>query len=204
MSHIRFHEDIGLNSRRFRCNGLDHFWGDSVDARWHTAGNGSAAVVDGVDGGIVRLTSGATSGNSHTLSWQDIRSLTAAKNATAEYRIALGQTSNIDARIGLLYDATHYIYFRFDDSADDTWQAVSDMGAGASAVNTAVAPSTDYLILRIEASSTQIGFYVNGVWKATIGVTIPTEHLQPYASVATEEDADKTLDVDYVYWRQDR
>jgi len=203
MSHVRFHEAECIDSQQDHLFGFDDFWGDSVDARWHTAGNGSAAVVNGIDGGICRLTSGAVSGNSHAISWQDIRSLSAAKKAVLEAYVKLGASSVIDVRIGLYYDATHYIYFRFDDSADDTWKAVTDDGTGPTVADTGVAPDTNYHVFRIVTSSTSVTFYMDGVLVATVTADIPTEYLQPYISTATEENANKTADIDYIAWRQD-
>jgi len=210
MSHVRFHEDIGLNSRRFRCNGLDHFWGDQLDARWYAAGDagGSAVVVDGIDGGIVRITTGNVVNNDYNISWQDIKGFIVSKQPTLEVRSCIDNSSDTTIRIGLYRTSDENIVFLI--RADEANIQIACYTGGSQTIEDIGVPKdTNWHIYRIEVhthGSTHVHFYLDGVecTGSPITTNIPTQYMQPYINVRTNADVVRQMDVDYVYWRQDR
>jgi len=183
----------------------DDFWGDSLDARWDVGGEagGSAAVVDGVDGGIVRLTTGATNLDTYAISWQNIRSLHVNKNAVLEVKARMPTTTAIYLVIELQYDPSNRIrMFRVGN-----WSIRCDKAGVSTTVDTGIAPDTDWHIIRVVTSPTAIRFYYDGVEVSGSPITtnIPDNvYLQPRVSVQTAADAAKYMDIDYVWWRQER
>lgn len=205
------HEAFCLDSFQDSLLFFEDFEGDSVKDLWSDGGTGSAAVVDSVVGGICRITTGVVATNEHHVQWgenpNEVRSLLASKRVSIEYHVDLEQATTIEIKFGLYYDATHYILFTFDDSADANWQIETDDGTGPTTADSGVAPDTDYHVYRIELIPTdEAHFYIDEteVSNSPLTADIPSEHLMPYVSITTEEDAEHYIDVDYCYVRQDR
>jgi len=186
----------------------DDFWGDSVDARWHTSGNGSAAVVDGVDGGVVRLTTGAVLGNGYMLSWQDIRSLHVSKRAVVECRVRAAQTNKCYFYMRVYNNSNDFVGFAFFIEPNNIFWYMQTRKAGALTQATSTdATDTNYHVFRIETSATEIHFYIDGVEcvNSPITTNIPNDlYLQPHFYIYTNEGVAKSMDIDYVWWRQER
>ena len=203
---VKFHEAFCLDQARRQFNFEDHFLGDSLRDLWSVAGVGTGAVVDAQDGGIIRLTTGATSGNIQSLSWGfSTRTLLVSKKLTYEMRLKLTQTANTRVIFRLYFDATDNLGFEFNIASDATWHIQAD-SAGTTDVDTNVAADTSYHIYRIECSPTAVHFYIDGVETANSPITanITAQYLEPYILIWTQEDAAKSMDIDYVWIRQDR
>jgi len=86
-----------------------------------------------------------------------------------------------------------------------------DGGVGP-AVDSGIAPDTDYHIFRVEChlhGGSHVHFYIDGTETANspINTNVPddaTDYLQPLVYVRPRENAAKIVDCDYVYIRQDR
>jgi len=199
------HEAYCLDSQRTQLFWNDHFEGDSVKDLWRTSG--TATVIDAQTGGIVRLTTGAVTGNTAYIDWGDIRSLLASKRVTLEVIVRLTQTSNVEVWIALWYDATHFIRFRYDSSAGANWLIETDDGTGPTSVDSGIAADTDEHVFRVELIPVdEAHFYLDlptECANSPISLDIPTEHLQPFVYVETLADAAKSVDVNYVAVRQD-
>ena len=118
---VKVHEAYCLDSAQDRLLFYDDFLGDSVRDLWTAAGTGSAAVVDAQDGGIIRLTTGATTNDTYQIDWNDIRSLLVSKKITIEVRLKLTQTTTQNVLIYLREDANSYIGFTHNTATSVNW-----------------------------------------------------------------------------------
>jgi len=213
MSHVRFHEAECLDSQSDHLWGFDDFWGDSLDARWRLTGSGGGigAVLDSQDGGVYRLSTGATNGNWSGFDWSDLRTLHVNKNICAEYRVKLLQLENNWLEITLRYDSNNRIFFRYNTGVGDTNWMVSTVNGGAQTVaDSGVAIDTDYHIFRIECHThggSHVHFYIDGVecGNSPITTNVPSDaadYLAPYIILITNENAAKYAYIDYIAWRQ--
>ena len=205
---VKFHEAFSLDSARRQFNFSDHFLGDSLRDLWTSTGTGSAAVVDAQDGGVCRITTGATATNIHRIDWGDIRSLHVSKQVTMEVRLKLEQVTDIECRIYLWYDGGNLCGFKFDDSGDTNWEVVALNDAGAPVTDdSGITPDTNWHIFRIECfPAGEVHYYIDGVECGNSPVTteIPVDdYLEPYIIMTTEENAAHYCDVDYVAIRQE-
>jgi hypothetical protein len=188
---------------------FDDFEGDQVKDEWRSTGDvgGSAGVVDGVAGGIFRITTGAVINDDWQLDWGDIRSLLAAKRVTMETRFRLNQIVLTAPLIGLRFDNLNYIRFEFNPTTSANWY-IRNRSAGAGiAADTGVAADTDWHVFRHDCvSAGEVHYFIDGVETANSPITtnIPVTYLQPYVQVFTFENVAKSTDMDYVYLRQDR
>lgn len=209
---VRFHESLCFDSTKDRLDWRDDFWGDSLDARWSAAvvGTGVAAtVIDAQDGGIIRLSSGGTTGGSSDLRWGDIRSLHVNKKITIEARVRLNQTTQQYMYISLRYDTSNRIHFLHSPpGAPEAWDIITVDNASNTTLSSGITPDTNWHVYRIECfPAGEVHFYIDGVETANspITTTIPDDagdYLQPRFYVETREDDTKTMDIDYVYVRQ--
>ena len=208
---VKAHEAYCLDSAQDRLLFYDDFLGDSIRDLWTAAGTGSAAVVDAQDGGVVRLTTGATSGNTEYMHWGDIRSLLVSKKVTMEVRAKLTQTTYVDVWFSLYYDFNNQAFIQHGNNAvgADTWDIRCINGGAATTFDSGILADTDYHIFRIEAFPTdEVHFYIDGVECANSPITtnIPSDagdYLQPRLYVRTYADAAKSMDIDYVVCRQE-
>lgn len=204
------HEAVCFDSLQKRLFFFDDFCGDQLKDEWNAGGVGSATVIDLQMGGIVRLTTGATTNDLYRIDWNNIRSLLVSKKVTIEYRVKLTQITNFRCLLELIFDATARIFFTYNSTVSANWYIVSSDTA-TSTFDSGIAADTDYHILRIEChthGSNHVHFYIDGTETAnspiTIAANIPDEYLDPYLTLLTTEDVAKSMDIDYVYIRQDR
>ena len=206
------HEAFSLDSLQDSLLFWDDFEGDSLKDLWRTGGiDGNVAVVDAQDGGIIRLTTGATTNDTAYIDWADKRSLHVDKKVTVEWRVKLGQTADTQLRLFLRFDFNNTVYFQYDASASANWFVVST-NTGTTSADSGIAVDTDYHILRIECFPTdEVHYYIDGVEcgnsPITVAANIPNDagdYLQPYMFLRTQADAIKTTDIDYIWVRQDR
>ncbi len=208
---VKVHEPVCLDSAQDLYFWGDHFLGDQLKDEWAVAGVGSAAVVDAQTGGIVRLTTGATDGNSYEINWGAIRTLRVLNQLTIEFRAKLNSITDLNVRLSLEFDATNFIQF-FEDrpAAVGNWELRTRDGGALTTVDSGIALDTDYHIYRIECFPTdEIHFYIDDVETANSPITtnIPNDagdYLQPRIRIGTGEDVAKSMDIDYVVVRQKR
>lgn len=211
---VKVHEAVCFDSLQDRLFFFDDFHGDQIQDEWAEAGAGSVAVIDAQTGGIVRITTGATLNNTYRIDWGDIRSLLVSKKATMELRVKLNQSTYISPDLRLSFDGTNYIAFYANEGAGgaENWDIWCRDGGVGAAQDSGIAIDTDYHIFRIEChthGSSHVHFYIDDTETASSPITtnIPddaTDYLQPRLSLRTRENATKSMDVDYVYIRQER
>lgn len=211
---VKFHEAYALDSQQDQLLWWDDFLGDQIQDEWNAGGNGAAAVVDQQTGGIVRITTGAVSGNDYRLDHGNIKTLLVSKRASIEFRTKLNQNTNLFPTLGLLDNNAFqdFIRFYFDTGAGHTdWWIQTGDGGVFTGANSGVAFDTDYHIFRIEChthGSNHVHFYIDGTETANSPITtnVPddaTDYLQPYMRLRTREDLAKSMDTDYVVVRQE-
>jgi hypothetical protein len=207
---VKLHEAFSLDTAQKRFWWMDHFLGDQLKDEWNNAGTGSAVVVDAQTGGIVRITTGALTGNAHRIDWNLIRSLHVDQRVTMEIRAKLNQTAQTTARFSLRVDGTNRIVFYFSITTNPNWIIICVDGGALTQFDSGVVADTDYHIFRIECFPTgEVHFYIDGVECANSPITtnIPDgagDYLQPYPYISTLEDVAKSMDIDYVAVRQER
>lgn len=212
---VRVHEAVSFDTTQHRLDWRDDFWGDSLDAKWTSTftGGGTGAVIDAVDGGIVRLST-PTASDDAELDWGNYRSLHVDKKVTAEARVRCnnGVVDTYRRIFWLWYDSQNYVGFAqngydsldiYTFCEDDNVKTQADSGINVDA---------NWHIYRIECFPTgEVHFYIDGVECANSPITtnIPSDagdYLQPYFAIFTNADTDPatSMDIDYVWWRQDR
>jgi len=213
MSHVRFHEAECIDSQSSHLFGFDDFWGDSLDARWNvsTVGGGSVAVVDGIEGGAVRLSAltNVTSDRAD-INWNTIRTLKALKHLCFEVRFRQSSTNNVTIYIGLSNTGTQHMDFRCEGGGANYRIRTNNEGAGNN-FDSGIPLTTDWIRLRMECHThggNHVHYYVNGVETSNspISTLIPFDSddpLQIWITLLTKDTNPKTLDIDYVTWRQD-
>ena len=203
---VKLHEAYCLDSVQDRLLFYEDFLGDSLRDLWLADGVGSSAVVDAVDGGVVRLTTGAATNNTYRIGWGNFNTLLVSKKVTFEARIKLSSVTNIITYFGLPNSAiTNWVLFYFAAAADTNWRIYTN-DVGSTGVDSGVLPDTSYHIYRVECFPTgEVHFYIDGVETANSPITtdIPSDYLIPYISIQTKEDLAKTMDIDYVVCRQE-
>ncbi len=208
---VKFHEAFSLDSARRRFHFSDHFLGDSLRDLWTSSG-ASVVVINAQDGGIVRLTTGAVATNTAYINWSNIRSLHVNKKVTIEVRAKLNQvTQCVVYPISLYFDSNNQVYFRVANvGAAANYFIHCTNGGVQTSLDSGVLADTSYHVFRIEAFPTgEVHFYIDGVECANSPITtnIPSDagdYLQPFMYVYTSENVAKSMDVDYVWIRQDR
>lgn len=211
MSHVRVHESMCFDSAQDKFWWMDHFLGDQLQDEWRGVGTGSAVVVDAQTGGIVRITTGATTNDAYYIDWQDYRSLHVDQKASIEVRLKLTQTSAQTMILGLHFDGINRIIFLHDTTLGGNWY-IFTRNVAFTREDSGVAADTDYHIFRIECHAhggNHAHFYIDGVETANSPITtnVPddaTDYLQPWLYIQTVENVAKSMDVDYVAVRQDR
>lgn len=210
------HEAFCIDSQGTYLWGVDDFLGDSLDARWESSGNagGSAAVIDAQDGGVVRLTTNAVDNQYWIIRWGDIRSLHVDKKVTLEVKAKLVSVVGVLTRIRLDFDDDNFIQFQQDTDAAFTpdatsWYIGTENGGANTQQDSGSDIDTDYHIFKIECfPAGEVHFYIDGVECANSPITtnIPSDaadYLQPYIQLYSRNNDAKSIDIDYVQWRQD-
>lgn len=208
---VKVHEAFSLDSFQDRLLFFDDFHGDQIQDEWSEGGTGSATVVDLQTGGIVRLTTGGATNNEYHIQWgenpNEIRSLLVTRKVTIEFRVKLASVDDVEAHLSLYYDATHFVRFRFDDSAGNNWLIETDDATGPTSADSGEIADTGYHIFRIECFPTgDVNYYIDDalMTNSPIEADIPPEYLMPRLYLETLANAVKTMDTDYVYIRQER
>lgn len=208
------HEAFCFDSFQDRLLFFDDFEGDQVKDEWRSTGSvgGSAAVIDQQTGGIVRITTDTDQNDSWYIDWNNIRSLLVSKRARLEVRLKLNSTSNVIVAIQLRFDGNNTIDLAYNAIANPNWTFSGVDGGASSYLDSGVAADTSYHIFRIEChihGGNHFHVYIDGseVNNSPSSANIPddaTDYLQPFIYIKTQENAAKSIDVDYTYVREDR
>lgn len=207
---VKAHEAFSMDSFMNRLLWFDDFHGDQIQDEWNEAGTGSAAVIDTQTGGIIRLTTGAINGDAYNLNWNDIRSLLVLKKVTGEFRAKLNATVAEIVQFLLIFDGTNLIRFIYNAAVDANWHIETIDGGASTNQDSGIAADTDYHTFRIECFPTgEVHFYIDNTETTNSPITtnIPDDagdYLQPHIYIRTTEDIAKSVDIDYVYIRQER
>lgn len=203
----------------------DDFLGDAINATWSTDTGGGSTALNQQASGVVRLTTGATSGNHFSyalgLHWKPANGLLVFSTRIAQvsaataravevgWSNALSRTSGRTFTVMTLAGVTSAAsadaaVFGWDTGGSlTTYHALTAKNAAAQAAAVAgVAPSTafDYLTVAIDASGN--AFFYTGktpVLKAYITNAVTASSLlTPWVSVTTLSAAAISMDVDYI------
>ncbi len=210
---VKGHEAVSIDFAQDRLLFGEDFLGTQLRDLWSNGGTGGVAVVDAQTGGIVRVTTGALTNNSHHLQWgenpNEIRSLHVDKKVTIEVRAKLNQTTQIAVEYRLRFDWNNYIFFNYNSLGGANWFIrCRDGGAGAG-LDSGIAADTSYHIFRIECfPPDEVHFYIDGVETANSPITtnIPDDagdFLQPALNIQTLTNLAKSMDIDYIAIRQE-
>jgi len=211
---VKFHESYCLDSQQDQLIWWDDFLGDQIQDEWDStiAGAGTTVVVDQQTGGIVRLTTGALTGNNNVLDWNDIRSLLVTKRISMECRVKVNQLTQAYVTLGLVFDGSNQIRFYAANAAGaDDWEIWCEDGGATTRQESGITLDTSYHIFRIEChihGGNHVHFYIDGTQTANSPITtnIPddaTDYLQPHFLIQTRVDVAKSMDIDYVVVRQE-
>jgi hypothetical protein len=130
-------------------------------------------------------------------------------SSAVEFRFQLSNITNTTLKLGLYYDATHYVYFLFDTAIDAAnIYAARDNAAGETRTDTNqnLSASTWYHFkIALDSSTTSAFFYINESLVATVTTNFPTgSNLTPYAYVDNkDQNENKILSIDSIeIWNQ--
>jgi len=124
-----------------------------------------------------------------------------------ETRVKLIQTTNCRVRLELLFDANNRIRFDYDSGVGANWFIYCRDAGGAQSQDFGIIVDTSYHVFRIECFPTgELHYFIDGTETANspLSANIPTDYLQPYLYIQTLENLAKSMDIDYVYVRQER
>lgn len=205
------HEAYCLDSQFQSLLWWDDFLGDQLKDEWTAAGGagGSAVVVDGETGGIVRITTDGDATDEYEIHWNNIRSLRVASRVSMEFRLKLVSATSVHAFCGLRFDGSNFIIFQFDASANINWLIYAYDAPAGVPQDSGIVADTSYHIFRIECHThggNHVHYYIDGVecGNSPQSVGVPLDALMPRFYCSTEVASEKSLDIDYVVVRQDR
>jgi len=213
VDYVETHEAFCFDSFPDKLLFFDDFLGDQIQDEWRESGGvgGDADVVDGQTGGIMRITTDSDDDDSWQVDWNNIGTIMASSRCTIEIRALI---TNLTCRVFLaLHDGTaDFVTFKYDSDVDGDWDfQVRNAGSASGYIDTGVTADTSYHIYRIEChthGTAHVHFYVDGTETSnspyTTAADVPTLEMQPWIYLQAREAVAKTLDVDYVYVRQDR
>lgn len=208
---MNVHEAICFDGFQTRLIFYDDFEGDQLKDEWREIGDagGSVAVVDSETGGVIRISSDGDDLDDWAIDWGLIRTLLVSKRVAYEARVKLGDTTDLQAEVGFRRDGTEFIFFGANTSADQNWHLYAYVAPGITNEDTGIALDTSYHIFRIEChihGSPHVHYYIDGVecTGSPISDDVSTRYLQAWLWIRTRAASVQTMDVDYVYIRQDR
>ena len=203
---IMYHQNHSFESLRRDFFFYDHFYGSGIQDLWHGSGNagGGMAVVDGVAGGICRITTGSGDNDYWQLLWNSKRSLLTTHNVAMEFRFKLEVSTPIYCLWGLDTGAytNNTAFYTDTDTTSDWWIRCRNL-SGTSEHNSNIALDTDYHIFRVQCHNhggLHVHYYIDNLETDNSPLTtyIPTTHLQPLIFFRTREAAAHYYDMDYI------
>jgi len=182
----------------------DDFTGPSLRAPW-TTGGASVAIRADIEGGVVRCTTGTTSGNQANIYSETI--FQRDQMPTYESRVKAQQTTYINLVLGFADDVNNFIRLEVNESAGGTanWYARCSSGGTVTETDTGIAlDDTDFHKFRIEATRNRVRFFIDDEWITNITSNIPGTRHRVMNQVFTNEAAAKDMDIDYIHTVQER
>lgn len=168
---------------------------------WTLAATGGTYTQNSEVGGTGTLATGGTTSNDAFLRFngkgctdktKDPEVITRARiNSTTQLRVVLA---------GLYFDADNLIEIYYDvTSTAGNFMYRCRSGGTETTADSNLAADTDYheFELSVDNAAGEVEFQIDGGNSATITTNIPSAVLEPNIGVATKENADKTLTVDF-------
>jgi len=186
----------------------DDFLGGSPLACWIFTGVGSESIQV-ADNGVIRVSSGTSSGNRRDMHWGDTLPLKVAKNVKYEAKVRSVQIANtVWCIFHLCYldgTATNYIGVGDYPFADTTYfVAITRAGAVSTTTTTTIARDTAFHVFKVETSPASVKLYIDGTLVATHTTNIPTVGLQPLVYIETTIASAVHIEIDYIIIEGDR
>lgn len=161
--------------------------------------------------GVLRLTTGAASGNNKRLHLGNAANDPSFAPASFDrfiWIVRIPTITTVTVRVGLMQDisaasgGTAGAYFQFDPAVSAGWQTVTRQ-ASASTTNTSVTVVAGnwYTLESRRLDSGNWEFWINGVLRFTHSATLPTTDCAFGALVATGTTVARNLDLDYCFVR---
>ncbi len=213
---VKTHEAFSMDSFQDRLLWFDDFHGDQLQDEWRETGEagGSAAVIDLQVGGVVRLTTDTDTNDKWIIDWNNIASLHVSKRVSMEIRAKVNQATYVSVGFVLQFDMGNRIFFFVNEilGGATNWRILCIDGGAQTNLDSGVALDTDYHIFRFEChlhGGSHVHFYIDGVETANSPITtnIPDDagdYFNPWLQIQTRENVAKSMDMDYVYIRQER
>jgi hypothetical protein len=208
---VRVHEARCLDSLQSQFFFKDDFIGDQLQDIWNSQGDvgGSAVVVDGETGGVVRITTDGDTNDDWQINWGNTQILLASKRCSFETNIKLNSITQVLVFIVVENNGSNRLFsFTYDSSTDTNWQ-IQCINTATTEADTGIAVDTDAHIFRAVChthGSAHVHFYIDNVETANSPITtnVPVAYGEPVLYLLTLENVAKSMDVDYVSIRQDR
>lgn len=162
--------------------------------------------------GILRNTTGATSGNNsrvHLNNTATGSSVMANQVADFMWIVSVPTITSIIVKVGICQDAsdgaagtygTNAVWFEFSSAANANWRAFTRSGSTSStALNTTVAVTAGnwYVLRAVRNGTSNWEFFVNGVSRGTIATNLPTTAVNVACTVQTATGSARSVDIDY-------
>ncbi len=211
-------EDICILRDDF-IGGANNSFGQIGELQWASANasgsSGGSAVnlaPESNHPGIIRLTTGTTSGYAYTMSlgWSGsgfsevarFDDLSVVANWDFRFIVRMNDTSNSTIRVGLMDDfntaqPANGIYWEFIGGTDTYLSRVTRAASSQTKTASTTAPSTWHVLRLWSTSANTIRASVDGIELASTTLTVPTADLAPCIVIVTNNNAAETMDVDF-------
>lgn len=165
---------------------------------------GSFAFVD-LPGAIGELTTGTTAGNWYQLN-TNIRFVDAVHNPVFGAKLRTKESTNLEMFMGLAdgeagATGSAIGFYRSDGASPGNWKARVKAGGTGTDTDCGVVGGTNEVELVVQASVTEVAFFLNGrlVHVATANIPLPPPLLLFVLWIKTNAGAARTLAVDYAH-----
>jgi hypothetical protein len=164
-----------------KVNFFDDFIGSLYNNRaWAVAGTGSFTDIDET-GGVMRVR--ASSGATYTLDQGNNGAWSPAKGVSITWRGYCVPGASGLVEVGMMSstnETTDWIGWRYAPTENANFLCESAVGGVATTVNSGVAGDGNYHDFRIDITTGNVKFYLDGTLRATITTNVTTDRLQPY------------------------
>lgn len=184
---------------------FDDFCGPVLSSHWLvtvTASTAGFAQHIDVAGGVIRLESDDTT-NDYAELTGSIKNVCINPDCRVKCRVRLNDLTTTRFDVGARLDDDNRFYFYYD-SAGANWQC-SNVNAGtATTTDSAVAADTNWVLLEINTTATDIKFYIDGTIAATHTTNLPTALMPLSARQTSLGAAVRNTDMDFFKVTGDR
>jgi hypothetical protein len=162
--------------------------------------NAYTSNVDGV------LTVRANANSNWALSYNAVRNLSIAKNASMACRARLGGLSSVQMMVGLAFSMSEYVGWLYDAAVSPNWAYVTNTVAGGQTWTPLAAVPGDTLWHEFSVVSvgSRVDFSVDGALLGSYTSNLTTQILAPTVYVASTTTAVKEGYVDYIELQGER